>query len=183
MNKKIIPILLIVLEIIGTSMSLSHGWSSLIYYTVDSNILNLISCICFVFFGEKQWTKNLRYVATCCLTLTFLIVVFVLCPIEHSLFLLYQGEQLYHHLLCPILSFVSFCFIEKSKDIKLRYALIPTLIYAVVMIIGNILYVVEGPYPFLRVHDQPIWASCLWTVLILGICFGIAEVVKRVCES
>lgn len=182
MNKKIIPILLIILELIGTSMSLSHGMTSLIYYTVDSNILNLISCICFVFFSEKQWAKNLRYVATCCLTLTFLIVVFVLCPMEHSMKLLYQGEQLYHHLLCPILSFVSFCFIEKPKDIKVSYALLPTLIYAVIMIFGNIINVVEGPYPFLMVHNQPIWASCLWTVVILGICLGIAKVVKRISE-
>lgn len=182
MNNKIVPILLIILECIGTYMCLSDGLGSLIYYTVLSNILNLISCICFVLFSEKQWTKELRYVSTCCLILTFLVVLFVLIPMRHDMGLLYRESNLYTHLLCPILSFISFCFIEQPEELNVNYAIAPTFLYAAIMIVCNILYLVDGPYEFLKVHHQSIFTSCFWTVFILGISVGIALGVKKIIQ-
>ncbi len=60
-----------------------------IFYTEDSNILS--ACICAMvavgqlvrtFTGKElpRWLHTLKYIATCCLTMTFLTVVFVLGP-------------------------------------------------------------------------------------------------------
>ena len=34
--------------------------------------------------------------------------------------------------------------------------------------------VVEGPYPFLRVYEQPVYMSIIWVIVILGSAYGIA---------
>ena len=45
----ILNVIIIVLEIIGTAISYHNGGiKNLVYYTVDSNILALISCVLFV---------------------------------------------------------------------------------------------------------------------------------------
>jgi hypothetical protein len=78
--------------------------------------------------------------------------------------------MLFTHTLCPLLALASFALLEhdrvSSKDIPA--AMIFTLAYATIMIILNIAKVVVGPYPFLMVYNQPIWASILWCVGILG---------------
>jgi len=61
--------------------------------------------------------------------------------------------------------------------------LIPTIIYAIISIILNILKVMDGPYLFLHVYNQPIYASVLWIIGILGgaylIALGIKEIKKE----
>jgi len=47
-------------------------------------------------------------------------------------------------------------------------------------IILNVLKIVEGPYPFLRVYEQPILHSIIWTILILAITYAIALILKKV---
>ena len=47
-------------------------------------------------------------------------------------------------------------------------AWIPTVIYAVVVVILNILKLLEGPYPFLYVYKQPWYISLVWAVGIVG---------------
>ena len=79
--------------------------------------------------------------------------------------------MLYHHLLCPLAAFFGFILFEKEPPLHRRDVLLPTvltLIYAVVLIVLNIVRVVEGPYPFLRVYAQSVWVSILWALVILG---------------
>lgn len=185
-----INILIIILEIIGTAISLTRsGAHSLIYYTVLSNILALVSCVlyaCFLLKGGEPGgaALRLRYCATVCLSVTFFVVVAVFVPMALPYGtvadILYKGPQIYHHLLCPILSFISFCFFEGgqlSKRIILIGAL-PTLLYAIVSVMLNILRVIKGPYPFLLVYEQPWYVSVLWFVLIMGFGAAFAALVR-----
>ena len=45
---------------------------------------------------------------------------------------------------------------------------IPTVIYAIITITLNALYIMYGPYPFLKVHEQSFAMSVVWFILIVG---------------
>ncbi len=72
-----------------------------------------------------RWVKRLKFLAACCLTMTFLTVVFVLLapyyPNEGGVrFLLTESSMLYHHLLNPLCVFVSFVFLEREPRLSAR---------------------------------------------------------------
>lgn len=180
----ILNIVLVVLGTIGLVIATNDGINIIEYYTEDSNILGIISSllfvICLLIKRDKEllpkWVLDLRFVSSCCLALTFIIVISVLAfttydnYFEGLIHLLTNRSMLYHHLLCPVISFISFSFFEgdrrlnKKKTIYL--ALIPTFIYGLVTVILNILKVIEGPYPFLMVYNQAWYMSIIWIVVI-----------------
>lgn len=45
----------------------------------------------------------------------------------------------------------------------------------------NYFRVLEGPYPFLKVHNQPWYMSILWLFAIILVAFGIAVLLRKVC--
>ena len=100
------------------------GDLTLSFYTENSNIFSagvcLLVAVCQViclFTGRQlpRWVKTLKYIATCCLTMTFLTVVFVLAPYYPNeggvRFLLTESSMLYHRLLNPLCVFVSIVFL------------------------------------------------------------------------
>jgi len=197
MKKKInliLNIAIVVMEIIATGISLSRNGLALFqFYTEDSNMFAGLVCLIYSYYlitkkDIPEWLDILKFTATCMLMVTFLVVIFVLMPMiqdTHLMFLLY-GSMLYQHLLCPITLFVSYVFLE-DHNITSKYlycSLIPTIIYAIISVILNILKVMDGPYPFLHVYNQPIYASVLWIIVILGgaylIALGIKKIKKRV---
>ena len=177
-------LLIVVLEVISFIILINRNGGVTVgivyFYTRLSNLLALIAGI-FVFIfiiknksGElPKWLSMLRYIATIMLFVTLLISLFVLTPAVGSFYRMMIENQLkFHHLLCPLISIVSFIFFEKGGVLTTKdnvLALIPTLVYGIVMMILNAARVVDGPYPFLRVHNQPVWATILWFV---GIFFG-----------
>jgi hypothetical protein len=183
MKKKYILLFLniaiIVLELIAFYLSyLMHGISFFMFYTEDSNLFALIVAILYVIYLLKgnipNWLKKLKYIATGGLLLTFLVVIFILSPSygpEGYYFMLLSGSMLYQHLLCPIISFISYFFFEPrirltNKDVI--FAMLPTFVYASIIIVLNILKIIVGPYPFLMVYKQSIYMSILWLSIILG---------------
>ncbi len=48
------------------------------------------------------------------------------------------------------------------------FALTPTILYAAVAVTLNIAKVMDGPYPFLHVYEQPVYMSIIWFAAILG---------------
>ena len=97
-------------EPIALPMSWDWGKEQMfIFYTEDSNILS--ACICAmvavgqlvcIFTGRElpRWLHTLKYIATCCLTMTFLTVVFVLGPMYEDgngwYIMLCTSSMLYH---------------------------------------------------------------------------------------
>ena len=148
------------------------------YYTNDSNILALISSLLFIIFYKnineniadyKDFVKDIRYLATSCLTVTFLVVVFVLCPMYSFNYKLLMFTDIYlvFHTIVPILSIFSYIVLENGSS-KKYLCLIFTMIYAIILIILNILNLIKGPYPFLMVTTQNPLVTILWGIIIIG---------------
>ena len=193
----IFNILIIIMEIISAVMGFLLRWNeyrfrAFLFYTQDSNLFALIACSVMVFsqlrcLGKNQAipSKNVqraKYMATCALSLTFLVVLFVLIPLaglDSFSDKLFSDTKLYHHFLCPVLTVISFLCFEDYHDLTAKdasYAMIPTACYAVIMIVLNILHIVDGPYPYLRVYNQPVYMSVFWCFIILGGAYAIARI-------
>ena len=192
----IVNIVLVIMEIAGlvlmVEMYLSYGLHPLgwiKYYTQLSNIFSMICAGLVAAFTAKDLIKNtdstpnfvrlLKFSSACCLTETLLVTAFVLSPMGMMggfVPLMFEGPNLYHHLLCPLVSLLSLVLLEKGDKITFKHAalsMIPTLIYGVVSVALNLLKVWHGPYPFLYVYEQPVYMSFIWAVLILGGAYAI----------
>lgn len=181
----VLNLLLFILELLFiTDVVAKEGLVIFVYYTEDSNLLTFFISAIYLIVSVKtlrkkenlpEWVYQCRYIATCCLTLTFIIVVAILAPMVGSggyEKLLFSGHNLGFHLLAPVISFISFAFFEKrEKTLCLFAALVPTAVYALLSLSWNILRVYEGPYPFLMVYRQPFTVSLLWIIALLGISF------------
>lgn len=172
----VLSIIIIILEIIALIVCYNSFGINLAYYTIDSNIFLLISTILYLITinNVPKIVQLLKYSSTLSVFITFLVVVFVLYPMYdfNFQFMFLDGPNLYMHVLCPLLAVISFIFfdsneIENSLKNNLR-SLYFTIIYAIILISLNILNVVSGPYPFLKVNQQSPLMSLFWIVLILG---------------
>ena len=200
--------LIVYFETIAVPMSWAMGGTIMFtMYTELSNIFNGAVCLLVglwqmscIFTGRELplWLKRLKFMATSCLLLTFLTVVFVLAPMngEGGLYmLLCTSSMLYHHLLNPMAALLSYLLLEREPHLPrsdVRWALLPTLAYAAVILPLNILRVgqvwwalvptilyglydlhgnitgtIDGPYPFMRVYDQTIQETLMWFTIIL----------------
>ena len=171
-----LSIIIIILEIIALIVCYNSFGINLAYYTIDSDIFLLISTILYLITinNVPKIVQLLKYSSTLSVFITFLVVVFVLYPMYdfNFQFMFLDGPNLYMHVLCPVLAIISFIFfdsneIENSLKNNLR-SLYFTIIYAIILISLNILNVVSGPYPFLKVNQQSPLMSLFWIVLILG---------------
>lgn len=191
MKKKsiIFNILLILLEVIAFTLILNTTSKiNFQFYTEDSNILALISSIIYIYFlciNKKipRWVQLFKYMTTIGLTLTFLVVIFILTPMYNFnySFMLLEGSMLYLHLLCPIIGIITFIFFDQidiSKKGDIFKGMLFTIIYGIVLIILNILGIVNGPYPFLMVRNQTVIASIIWSTIVIGLTYIIARLLK-----
>ena len=160
------------------------GSQTFTFYTENSNVFAFFVCllvaVCQViclFTGRQlpRWVKTLKYIATCCPTMTFLTVVFVLGPYCADqggvVFLLTESSMLYHHLLNPLCAFVSFVLLEREPKLPARcvpLALVPTMLYGSVALWANYQRLITGPYPFLLVYQQTTRQTVLWCAAILA---------------
>ena len=183
------------------ALPLSWGWGQtqiFTFYTEDSNIFAAVVCTmvavcqlwCIFTGGELPlWLKRLKFMATSCLLLTFLTVVFVLAPMNGPgglYMLLCTSSRLYHHLLNPMAALISYLFLEREPRLPrsaVRWALLPTLVYAAGIVPLNILRVIEGPYPFFEVYHQPVYVSILWAVGLLSVNYFYAWLLWKLGES
>ena len=178
----ILNIAFIVFQIIALAIREDRGF--FVYYTVDSNLIALASSVLFIVFAIRgrfpRWLVMFRYLACSMLLVTFFVVILVLVPMAGSGALwLFHGSMFFQHLICPVLSLVSFAVFE-SRCVDDRDGLnvkdnilivVPTLIYGTVMLILNALDAVSGPYPFLMVHEQSPLMTALWVVVIAALAY------------
>lgn len=161
----------------------SRGFSALSYYTVLSNLLGMVAGFIFVwsaFTGFEKFKKTrplIRYYATCMLAFTLVVVFCLLVPMAvyagmNPSFLLIEDTAPIQHIINPVLSFISFIFLEDNSDLKKGQhlkMLYLTLLYAMILIILNIVNVVSGPYPFFQVHDYPVVYIILCLAALSGV--------------
>lgn len=171
------------------------GNQTFTFYTENSNVFSAVICLLVVLAQLRglvtgrplpRWVKTLKFIAACCLTMTFLTVVLVLAPYYPEqggvVFLLTESSMLYHHLLNPLCVFVSFVFLERDPKLPARcipLALMPTVLYGSVALWANIRRLIVGPYPFLMVYEQTPAQSVLWCAVILAMNLFCAWLVWR----
>ena len=183
-----LDIAVVVGELVGLVLaSLENGWGQFIFYTQLSNYFLLAATLPHLYFLLKKEpvpkaVNRLKYIATCTTTVTFTVAVAVLLPMYKRPYITFlNGANLFQHTLCPILGFATLPFMDPVEKRDSRLALIPTGLYALVMVPLNYFRVLEGPYPFLKVHNQPWYMSILWLFAIILVAFGIAVLLRKVC--
>ena len=176
---RIINFIIVILEMIAfakvhKNRSLKQG---LIYYTQLSNILTMVSSLALVILGPKYYVEVFRFLSVCMLAMTFFVTAFILVPMSGKLKeLMFTGSGLYHHLIIPILSLLSYRFAEDR--VALVWFVLPvlvTLVYGLIMVYLNAVSKVDGPYPFFQVKRLGGRATFLWMMallLVVGILSG-----------
>jgi len=188
-----------IMEIVAISISMERS-DCFIYYTEDSNVFCLVSVLLNLAFctavlcGKREsvplWVHSIRHMATACVAMTFLVVLTVLAPM-FSMYgglwmsykiLLFSRGVVFTHFLCPVVSILSFVFLEDRPSLPFKvnfWALIPTAVYAAIAVTLNILKIWEGPYPFLMVYKQSVPMSCLWLIVMAGFAYGLSWVLWK----
>ena len=198
MKKRLLILILNIAIIILDGYSLitsfiEEGWLTFKYYTHDSNILLFIVCVIDSLYIIRNKTKDdyapkylnvLKLSAVSSVAVTFLVVIVILAPMwfgelgvlkSYQLFLL-SGHMLYQHLLCPVIGIISYILFACDKSLikkDLLYSLIPSLIYAVIIVLIVSLGLLEPPYPFLDVLGNPWYMSIMWFVIVLSIIYAL----------
>lgn len=188
------------LEIIGTVIcAYGTGFGMFKYYTTDSNLLSLFSsflCMMYSFNAAKagnplqvpKFVRLLKLASVSCLAVTFIVVTAIFAPVmgENGYNeMLFYGDFFYFHLTCPLLSIFSLVLFEGDGRIgtyETVLAVIPTVVYALTVVMLNMLELLEGPYPFLIVNSQPLYISVSWFIAIVGGAFMITTVIRTLSQ-
>ena len=164
-----------------SAVLVSSGWQVLVYFTVDSNLLLLVSsgmlCVRLLTHGNEPIPTPLlalRSAAVAGTTLTFLVVMCYL-GVIHGYAKVLSGENLYLHLVLPLLGLASLTLFETGElpFRSLWWALVPPLIYGIVTVI-RVLNGAKPPYPFMDVVNLPIYRSVFSYALLAAACYGSA---------
>ena len=126
----------------GTSFLTSVGLNNLKYYTVLSNILEVIVSLILgiqlirIYTGKAENVPHilffLKYTATTAVSVTFLVVVTMLWPLTHYPDL-FTGSNFWLHVVIPLLAIIEFLFLDKFGTLRFRETLlvvIPAILYA-----------------------------------------------------
>jgi len=165
----------------------------LLYYTNWSNILSAAAAACYLFciFKGVRMPKAiavLKLASVMMLTVTFLVVVFILCPQLGWAILYDVGGMIFLHLIVPVLAVIDILLLADIDEFGRRdvfLAVMPMICYAIGIVI---ILLVTGsddlaPYPFLRIHSQPVYETVLWFIglflLGLGLSYMYSRLVKR----
>ena len=181
-------LLIILFAMIGFVFCYFHWkWRLFTFYTEFSNFFALVTSTIVYIYQIRcikedtplpKWVKLVKYFSTCCLTLTFLVVLFVLAPGSgkggfHSMFI--SGSSLFFHLLNPLLAISSITFFEREPVLEQKVAemaIFPTFIYATFIYPLIIIEKITPPYPFLNVYAQPLYISFIWFLVLLGAAYA-----------
>lgn len=163
-------ILLIVLAGLGLYFSIVDK-NVFLYYSDNAGMFALSSSIIYVIVVLTKKEPNflslaLRYVSTTCLVLTLVGTFYVATTTgENYLDSFIKGSHLFNNLLCPIVSFVSFTMFEGDRRLNKKktiwYALIPTVIYGIIMLVCNVSNTFTGPYSFMMINDNPVYVTVI----------------------
>lgn len=163
-------IVLIVLAGLGLYFSIVDK-NAFLYYSDNAGMFALSSSIIYVIVVLTKKEPNflslaLRYVSTTCLVLTLVGTFYVATTTgENYLDSFIKGSHLFNNLLCPIVSFVSFTMFEGDRRLNKKktiwYALIPTVIYGIIMLVCNVSNTFTGPYSFMMINDNPVYVTVI----------------------
>lgn len=166
----------------------SFGIETFKWYTVDSNVLQLFVSAIVLYYcvrGRKlpDFVTALHFISAVGLTVTFIIAAFVLAPQEGFAYYFLENVAPINHFIGPLLSVISLLFLEHTEKLPLRIVVYPaavTLAYGVICLILNAVDLLDGPYFFLKVHEQSVSTIVIWFVIIAVLCIALALVYYKI---
>ena len=179
MNKKsaILFSIIVLLECIAMAYIFTvEGPAGIRYYTVNSNILLLLSAIGYLacFASGKEIPKALTVLhltSAVCLSITFLIAALVLAPQSSYAAYFIDNVASIVHFFGPVLSVVT--LMMRKEEIPKYAVCVPALIsilYGIIALILNAARVMKGPYFFLEVYSTPPGTIAMWFGIIFVLC-------------
>ena len=170
------------------------GWSLFMFFTNDSAILAAICCAIVAYFNIqalrggklefKPWVLQLKAIGTAAVSLTFLTVLCFLGPSMGGWAAFYVGPNLYLHGICPLLSIVSYVFVERGYVSVKRalWAFAPVILYGIVycievMVIG---YQNGGWFDFYGFTRGGMW---LISIIAMGVATLAIVLLERIPHS
>ena len=176
----ILCVIVLLMEWRALALSPSGGkWKALAFYTRLSNLITALSAVQLIFMGQPRWVTAFRYLSTCMLVMTFFVTTCVLIPMGGDpKRLLWSGSGLYHHVLCPVVSTLSYIFAENHVGPGMIWLpVLTTFLYGMILLYLNGIRKVDGPYPFFRVHHQSAGMTVLWMTVLTAAIAGISALV------
>jgi triacylglycerol esterase/lipase EstA (alpha/beta hydrolase family) len=170
---RIINLIIVILEIIAFTKAIrKRSLKELaVYYTQISNLFAFISSLMLVILGQLYFVRVLRFLSVSMLAMTFFVTVFILVPTSGKVReLLFSGSCIYHHLLVPVLAFLSYRFAEDK--VSLAWIWLPvtvTLIYGLLMLYLNAKDKADGPYPFFRIKNNGVKMTVIWMAALIAV--------------
>ena len=120
------------------------GFGAFMYFTVDSNVLSALGSLFAFYYSLKAIRSGVynaprcvalfRFVGAASVAVTFFTVLFFLGSL-YGYAVMYEKNNLWWHLICPLLSMFSFAFFESGRKIKPAasvLSVIPTAVYGAV---------------------------------------------------
>lgn len=165
---------------------LEHSYHTFMFFTTDSNILTAIAsalvmiCEIKILQGKRTTVARaftlLKYAGVVGLMLTFFTVLCLLIPI-YGIAMEWGGTGLHVHVLAPVLSFVSFVFLEQHTKLSLSDAVIgilPVIIYGAVYFLQVV--VIKNWMDFYAFNSGGRWYLIM--PLIIAISFAMSLFVR-----
>lgn len=164
---------------------IKSGVESFMFFTTDSNILAAIGCalviICDVKIlrGERTGVALpftiIKFAGVVSLLLTFFTVLVLLVP-YYGVGLQWGGTGFHMHVAAPLLSFVSFVFLEPHKKLRMRDALfgmLPATVYGLIYFLQVVVF--KNWMDFYLFNQGGAWYVAV--LLILGITYVLSLLV------
>ncbi len=174
--------ILLIIELIVQIWSVFEIKSRMLkLYTQHSNILAMLSAFLYVIFYRRGqipiFVNALRFMSTSMLIITLLVVVFVMAPYDSKSLGIKESYRRHVfdrrmpilHVICPLLSFVSYMMYENNSPILIWYVFFPgayTFLY--IFVIGVLTYrkKIEGPYSILKIKQQPVYMTIILIITV-----------------
>ncbi len=198
---------------------MAKGFSSLRFYTVLSNVLLAILSFPVLIidiislkknkYEAPTWVGILKYIGVVGVSVTFLTVICFLAPAAakrgQGYWSMFQGPNLYYHLIVPVIAIISFGFIELNIAFKMGYTvlgLVSVVLYGIFYIINYYCHLLDDGngsydwYGFLSDPKRTVWfvalimllasyliCVCLYFLHRLFVGFTLAKTPKPIEES
>ena len=130
-----------------------------------------------------RWIVNLTLVSVTCISLTFVITLFILSPQAGFVLMMATRSNLFLHTIVPLLAILSFLFINVYHTVRVKttfYALLPVLAYAVVYLISAIAIGETNGGWRDHYHFQELMPWYFLFVIIMLLTFGLSNLLRVV---